>query len=650
MGIIGQGPDGYYHPASEEELRALVAHAYERWLPLRVRGSGHSVAQAIYTTGFAGEGRPPEGSIDVMLDQYIAVTITPDPLDPSHAIAEVDAGCHLGRDPYDPTGTSTWKNSLNYQLQTAIPGRSYALSDLGGISHQTVSGFLATGSSGGSILYSVYDNITRLRLIDGAGAVHDVSRDDPDPRKRDLFFAAAGASMGLLGVVSKVWFRVGPSYNISGNQVTTGAADASIDFFGDQPAKLSLEDFLRRTPYTRLMWWPQHGFERMQVWQAARLEPMPGFKPKPYEELGRAPQLASLAGSLFYTLIGNLSDISAVPAKLDDWYKHLDGFIGGGPDQNACAPTPAVAHGRQIAVEEVLTWIRAQMSRAIRAQPQRVAKDAVFVKEARALLDAAAPHLETDAALAKDVHALLDATAPNLDKAVRPEVDLALPDVLARAITKLIELLINAALSTSVAQILAKWLASYMPYLIKDILDPFVAKGTQDFQDTWMCALPMDNQMDDQLWPTEFTELWIPVEQATAVMQALRDFYRASGDAVVAYQHTGAFSCELYAAKASPFWMSPSYGIDVFRVDVFWFGLNAGSPSDRFYPMFWELLARFDFRPHWGKVLPPASDRWRAYYRRSFPMLERFLELRRAMDPRQIFVSQYWRDNLGIEA
>lgn len=629
MGIIGQGPDGYYHPASEEELRALVAHAYERWLPLRVRGSGHSVAQAIYTTGFDGEGRPPEGAIDVMLDQYISVAITPDPLDPSHAIAEVDAGCHLGRDPYDPTGTSTWKNSLNYLLQTAIPGRSYALADLGGISHQTVSGFLATGSSGGSILYSVYDNITRLRLIDGTGAVHDVSRDDPDPRKRDLFFAAAGASLGLLGVVSKVWFRVGPSYNISGSQVTTGAADASIDFFGDQPAKLSYEEFLRHTPYTRQMWWPQHDFERMQVWQASRLEPSPDFTPKPYEELGRAPQISALAGSLFYTIIGNLSDISAVPARLDDWYKHLDGFIAGGPDQNACAPTPAVAHGQKLTVADVLAWIRTNMGQAIQAHAQRAADSADFERDAKALLDEAAPHL---------------------GDAVRSKADSALHDILAEVITKLIELLLNAALSTSAAQILANWLARYVPYLIKDILDPFVPNGTQDFQDTWMCGLPMDNQMDDQLWPTEFTELWIPVDQVTSVMQALRDFYRANGDAVQAYQHTGAFSCELYAAKASPFWMSPSYGADMFRVDVFWFGLNAGSPSDQFYPMFWELLERFKFRPHWAKVLPSASDRWRAYYRQNVPMLERFLELRKAMDPRQIFVSEYWRDHLGIEA
>jgi hypothetical protein len=196
---------------------------------------------------------------------------------------------------------------------------------------------------------------------------------------------------------------------------------------------------------------------------------------------------------------------------------------------------------------------------------------------------------------------------------------------------------------------LADWLAKYIPYLIKDILAPFVPVGTQDFWDTWMCGLPMDNQMDDQLWPTEFTELWIPVEKATEVMRALQEFYYAGGNADAAYAHTGSFSCELYAAKASPFWMSPSFGADVFRVDVFWFGLNAGSPADTFYPMFWELLQPFAFRPHWAKFLPPASDRWRAYYRKNVPMLERFLELRRELDPRQIFVNEYWREHLGIE-
>jgi hypothetical protein len=95
--------------------------------------------------------------------------------------------------------------------------------------------------------------------------------------------------------------------------------------------------------------------------------------------------------------------------------------------------------------------------------------------------------------------------------------------------------------------------------------------------------------------------------------------------------------------------MSPAYGTDVFRVDVFWFAKNDGSPSDEFYPRFWEALKPFGFRPHWGKILPPASAAWAAYYRANMPKLGAFLELRARLDPDRVFLTEYWRKNLGIE-
>ena len=615
MDTISRGADGYFHPKTEDELRALILRARASRVKLRVRGSSHSVSGAIYTDGFDGSGVPVGGDLEIMLDGYRAISITPDPAAPGHAIVEVEAGCNLGKNPYDPTRTSTWENSLNYQLQQ----RGYALDDLGGISHQTISGFLSTGSSGGSVQFSIDDNITRLRFIDGTGAVHDVARDDADPAKRDLF-AAAGVSMGLLGVLSKIWLRARPSYNLVGQQATTSTDAAAMDLFGPgSPGKPSLSDYLEHTPYSRLMWWPQHGFERMQVWEAARVEPTPDFVPKPYEELGGAPQLASLAGSLFYTLVGNLDDLAAVPAKLTHWYAHLEGDIEGAPDVNANAYPGRVTARPKYTVLDVLDWIRTRLAHTLARQTARYDADPAASQRGQGLLDVA-----------------------------RATIEGSFPNSLANAVTKLIELLLDGALESFPAKLLARWLEREMPYVIDSILDPFVTLGTDTWQDTWMCGLPMDNQMDDQLWPTEFTELWIPIEKTAEVMRALRDFYAGEGDAKMAYDHTGAFSCELYATAPSPFWMSPSYGGAVFRVDVFWFALNAGKPGERFYPRFWRLLKDFAFRPHWGKHLPGASPEWRAYYRATMPMLERFLALRAELDPEQIFVSSYWRDHLGI--
>jgi hypothetical protein len=184
-----------------------------------------------------------------------------------------------------------------------------------------------------------------------------------------------------------------------------------------------------------------------------------------------------------------------------------------------------------------------------------------------------------------------------------------------------------------------------MPYLIDEILDPFVETGEQTFWDSWMCALPMDNQMDDQLWPTEFTELWIPIEKAQEAMAAMRDHYRGAGDAKSAYAATGPYSCEVYAAKASRAWLSPSYGVDVLRIDVFWFGLNAGDPR-AFYEPFWKLLEPFAFRPHWGKMLPGPGPSWRKAWRDRLPRLDDFLALRGQLDPDGVFLTPYWRENL----
>lgn len=617
MPTFAIGPDGYYHPATEEELRSLILHARAQRKQLRVRGSAHSFPRAIYTDGRNSQGSASQ-DLDVLLDKYRAVTLVPLPDDPDHALVEVEAGCNLGRDPFDPAKTSTWENSLNWQLQR----EGYALEDMGGISHQTISGFLSTSSSGGSLTYAPADSVMRLRFIDGTGEIHDVSRDDPDPDKRELF-CAVGVSMGLLGVLSKVWLRVRRTYNIFGSETTSPTSTAAIDLFGPGATdKPSLADFLRKASYSRIMWWPQHGFDRVQVWQATRMDPSPGFTPKPYEELGRAPQLAALAGSLFYTILGNLDAVAEVPGKLTDWFARLEGTLEGAPDVNGCRdPGVQIQPPPRVTTDDVLGFLRDRL-------------EASFA-------DIAAATAEGSGLLASSqVRALIEGTGHSLQA--------GLPSALAGAITKLVELLLTGGLGSPLAQPLAEVLRDALPYVIKHIIAPFVSDGSEPFWDTWMCGLPMDNQMDDRLWPTSFTELWVPLERATEVMQTLQALYRGGGDPVLAYEHTGAFSCEIYAAKASPFWMSPSYGTDVLRINVFWFRKNAGSASDEFFPRFWKALKPFGWRPHWGKVLPPTSPEWTSHYREQLPKLEAFLALRDRLDPDRVFLTQYWQKSLGI--
>lgn len=319
MSISGPARDGYYHPSSTDEIRDLVLYARDRGCTLRVRGAGHSVSNAIYTDAFPWDTaeyfapseigdtyalnfqpvQVPQNEINVLLDRFIGAEFFDDN---SKHYVRVCAGCHLGRDPYDPTGTSTYFNSLFYQMDV----RGFGVPDMGGITHQTVGGFLSTGSSGGSLTYSIEDAIVSFAFIDGNGESHTCSRNDADTG----VFDAIGVSMGLLGIITHVTFECMPRFNIMGTESTSNESSCEVDLFGNgSSGKHSLEHFLRTTEYTRLMWWPQNKVEKMVIWKAQRLKDGEGprpFVPQPYQEVQwimGSPAPANYIGSLFYTAI-----------------------------------------------------------------------------------------------------------------------------------------------------------------------------------------------------------------------------------------------------------------------------------------------------------------------------------------------------------
>ncbi len=293
--------DDFHHPANEAELVDLVKLALRRGSSLRVRGSGHSVAPAIYTDALL-EGRP--GAIDVMLDRYTKIAF-----DDARMRVTVEAGCHLGLDPRDPTGTSTWGNAL----VTALDARGWALPDLGGVTHQTVSGFLMTGSSGGSVTHSIEDAVVAIRFIDGLGRVHEVERG------KDERFDAVICSMGLLGVVSKITLQCVPRYDVVGREDITPEDGCAYGLF--DAGSNGLGAFLKRTEYSRLMWWPQKGVERVVTWQARRMRdadyddetgPKGRLRPKRYNAFDDLPEgrlarpaseVVQWAGGKFYDTI-----------------------------------------------------------------------------------------------------------------------------------------------------------------------------------------------------------------------------------------------------------------------------------------------------------------------------------------------------------
>ncbi|WNG22843.1 hypothetical protein F0U62_01485 [Cystobacter fuscus] len=316
---IERDADGFYRPASEEALIALVKKAYAEGKQLRVRGSAHSVAAAIYADPLVtGDGAadpasaPASDAIHVLLNNYRGLRV----VDAGQRLVEVEAGVNLGVDPEDPSRTSTLENSLLFNLWRL----GWTLSDLGGITHQTVSGFFSTGSSGGSLSWSVYDDIQSLRMIDGRGEVYEVDRD-----RTPEDFQATVTSMGLLGIISKVVLRCVPTFNITGQEAITRVEDASVDLFGEGSVERpSLARFLERTEYARLEWFPQRKGERLAVWQAQRIEPEPGFRPVRYQEFSGHPELSQVFVCLFFTLLGNLDDLRAARSKLEPIFEQVD--------------------------------------------------------------------------------------------------------------------------------------------------------------------------------------------------------------------------------------------------------------------------------------------------------------------------------------
>jgi hypothetical protein len=573
------GADGFHHPASEDELVALVQDAYRTGRQLRVRGATHSLSHAIYADPLEGfpqrvqQQTPPQGDgIEVMLDLYRGLRI----VDEERKLVEVDAGIHLADDPSDPTGTATLETSLLWQLWK----KGWALSDLGGVTHQTASGFTATGSSGGSLQFSINDNLYGFRVIDGRGEIHEFTLDDEDP---DLFYAMS-PNVGLLGVVSTVTLQCVDDYNISGQEAITSVDTCAIDLIGPgSEGRPSLEHFLRDAEYARVEWWPQRGVERVLVWQCQRMRPQLGFRPDTYQEFAEHPETAEIFISILYTVLGNIDDLSKAVPKLENAFARLEDVL------------------------ELSPFL------------EKLGK----VGEALAKFLAHAAEFGVDAAIT----------------VLRPFAGMIERDI-----------------------------PDFFPKILNTFVPPDSSKEgvekdePQSFRDYGWHGLPMDNQADDELLPTEFTEIWVPLSRTQQAMQLLHDYFTEPDDAREAYRRTGLYAWEFYSAMPTKLWMSPSHssGDDddpwkhgVFRIDPYWFAENSEDPEVTFWPRFWNLLrdAGVPFRLHWGKYWPATSpdDRgWVDYFRSQYPRWDDFLRLRAERDPNNIFLTSYWRDRLGL--
>ena len=514
--------NGLYHPANESDIIDLINYALQHKLQVRVRGAAQSVNPAIYADGYTGE--PAGKNINMELDQLRQVTP-----DTATMQVTVGGGCNLGVDPYDPSGVSQANedNNLFFQLNNlgwAIPNVPNAI-------HQTVAGFISTGSCGGSMQHSFDECILSVRMIDGTGKVQvfTKSADLDDP------FYGAVVSMGLFGIITQVTLQCVPAFNIIGSQNTSLATATEFDFFGPgnptQPS--SFQQFLTDNEYASVIWWPFETLKRAIVWKARTMTTAdyntqtgypPNFVPKPYQ-------------SLFYLKYLNNPAADQLP---------VEAFFSTG-------------------FKLIATW----------------------------------PDWFVDL--------LGTTTAAHLE----PVIEKLFP---------------------------------YFYPLLTDISFPCntPANPPQQFWDTWLGSLPMDKfENTNNLFDLAYTEMWIPIDQTEAVIDAMQSFYNSAG-----YAATGFYDTVILAAKSSNFWLSPGYNQDVVRINMMWFNKDIGDPM-AYFQQFWSLMdsKNIPFRPHWGKSLPAMGM---AYMTAKYAKWSQWQALRSQMDPNNIFLTSYWSTQLGI--
>ena len=510
----------YFQPENIDDVKSLILSAITHKKKIVIQGAKHSFP-------LTDNILKPNASYIYVLLTYLNKVVK---ADFDQGIFTVQAGCRLGYDPFDETQISTLSNSLVYQLdpvnadgtRSVPPG--WSLPELGGITHQTIGGFIATGSAGGSTKYAFCDTITAIRILyfNGKEIVDTTFYRPTDKDDLDNEFWAVGyANLGLLGFMVEVNFTCQRAFNVRGCETTSQTKKNRVEMYPSTVySKKSLNDFMREDDYTRILYWPQKQINKVLIWSANQ-EPIndwQNYKPHAYHSLPIINGSTEIANKLFGEIFHFLG------CTLVKMRKFVIDYFGK----------------------------TAQQKNAI-----------------------------------------------------------------------------------------SRWFEKLNISILKVVLGVVAPNGKKNFDDAWWRALPMDNEYSDKFAPVKFTELWMPIRETGEVLNRLNEFYKKP-------ENAGTFCSEIYPGKANNFWLSPGYGTDTIRVDVFWFGRNIGDPED-YFKNFWGLFKDMDFRSHWGKYIGPMDNKEHQFLiKRSFPKWKQFMDLRWKHDPNEIFLNEYWKTHLDI--
>jgi len=163
--------------SSEEEIIALVTACAKDGRKIRVRGAGMSNPEVIATDHIA-----------LSLEHFSAITA----IDSKKRTVTVGPAMLI-----DDLCARLWNEG-------------FTVCGIGTVSGQTVGGLIATGTHGHGLHMGCFaDYVMALRIIDGNGKVHQLSKEhNPD------VFHAFPVAMGCLGIITEVVLSIVPRYHV----------------------------------------------------------------------------------------------------------------------------------------------------------------------------------------------------------------------------------------------------------------------------------------------------------------------------------------------------------------------------------------------------------------------------------------------------
>ncbi|HEX6152681.1 MAG TPA: FAD-binding protein [Solirubrobacterales bacterium] len=169
--LVAFEPTRVLRPSGIDELKAMLEEVHRDGGRVRVPGSLHSCSEIVVN--------------DVLLD----VSGLPKSIELEDGNEAVTATANVSLD--------------EFLAELGRHGRSVTAT--GGTNHQTLAGLISTGTAPASSRHGLYEKLEWVELVsvdaEGQAFERRISRQDPE-------FAAAICSLGLLGVLTRVHFRV----------------------------------------------------------------------------------------------------------------------------------------------------------------------------------------------------------------------------------------------------------------------------------------------------------------------------------------------------------------------------------------------------------------------------------------------------------